>query len=192
MMRLFELLLIVLVSFSCSFEQDCGSSKTNAFTHYIITSSSESIELGKVTIVVFNEPNGDIIFKLPPDEESGWGVTVFEENEGFFKVLNVWRQEAGVLDYWDNDWMSDFKYVWLEKGSIGIKTNNFDDGVVTIFEKPTKESDAIFSFNGVQTFGIEDVCNGWVRIIFRDENGNDQMGWLEPEYQCSNPLSNCD
>lgn len=179
------------VLISCQLQDKCSSARVETFTHYQINQGF--LDSGDSTFLynIYDEPNGEVIYYLQPAEEAGWGVTIVEESGNYFKILNIWRQSAEALDFWKNDWMNEYKYVWIEKGSVGINTKNYDQQLIYLYSKPSTKSKSIGSLNNVQTVIVKDVCNDWANVIAQDHQGKDLEGWLSPKDQCSNPLSAC-
>jgi hypothetical protein len=181
-----------ILSVSCS-SKKCKLASFSAFTHYQINQADEVI-IGTDKLPRFNvydNPNGKVIFNLPPDQESGWGINIVDENENYFKIYNIWRRESKSMYYWENDWMPKFEYVWIEKGSVGINTSNYDGEIIEIHKKPNNKSKIVGYINAVQTVRVFDICGDWAFIEVVNKEGEKVTGWMSPKFQCANPLSTC-
>ena len=141
--------------------------------------------------------NPMVIFNLPSDEESGWGFAIEEIRDGFFKTTNTWSQEfvqetGGIwANIWKNDWMPEYKYVWVKKGTVGTNTRNHNKQTVYLYRKPDTNSKVVGQFNNVQTVVIWDACQNWAYVEAKDVDGKSIKGWLSPKDQCSSPITTC-
>lgn len=190
-MRKIVIIICGLLVFSCK-KEDCSNVGVTCFTHYEINQADDLIiGTDKLPLfAVYNKSDGKVIFNLPPDEESGWGITIVGQSENYFKIYNIWRQEAKTLNYWENDWMNDYKYVWIKKGRVGLNINNYDNQKVPIYSKSNTKSEIIGYIETAQTVSVLDACKDWAYI--KGVNGKEEiLGWLEPKWQCGNPLTTC-
>jgi hypothetical protein len=177
--------------FFCCKTNDCEILNVSCFTHYQINQADEVIiGTDKLPLVNVYDNNGKVIFNLPPDEESGWGITIVSQNENYFKVYNIWSQKAKALNYWNNDWMSDYQYVWVKKGSVGLNINNYDNQKVPIYSKSNTKSEIIGYIKNAQTVRVLDACKDWAYIKGISDK-EEILGWLEPKWQCGSPLTTC-
>lgn len=176
------ILIYLLGIFSCKSKENCDTISLDVFTHPKIID---------VAIDVYDKANGKVIFNLPSDEEAGWGVKIGGESDGYFKIYNIWRQSAKTLNYWENDWMKEYEYVWIEKGNLGLNTKNYDQQSVNLYNRPSSKAKILNTFDNVQTVIVHEVCNNWAYIQGEDKTGKMLKGWLSPKDQCSNPLTTC-
>jgi len=185
------IVIFVFLLFNCDNNQRCKSYDVSAFTHYQINQGAVESNGMDFQIEIFDKPGGSVIFYLPPDEESGWGITITDKRRGYFKIANIWSQASNKLRYWDENWMEDYEFVWIKKGVVGINTENYDGQVVNLFEHPDRSSKVMGRFTDPQTVVVFDVCENWAYVEAKDENNQPIYGWLPPEDQCANPLSTC-
>ena len=169
------------IIFSCK-KDDCNITDVICFTHYEINQADDLI-IGTdklPSFSIYNKPNGKVIFNLPPDEESGWEIDILEKKSDYFKIENVWK----------NNWMNNYKYVWIKKGSVGLNINNYDNQKVPIYSNSNTESEIVGYIENAQTVSVLDTCKDWAYI--KGINGKEEvLGWLEPKWQCGNPLTTC-
>ena len=194
-----QLILLFYVSslLSCKVQRVCDSVDLDAFTHFQINQGV--LKAGDTCFVfaVYDKPNGKVIFNLPSDEESGWGFAIEEIRDGFFKTTNTWSQEfvqetGGIwANIWKNDWMPEYKYVWVKKGTVGTNTRNHNKQTVYLYRKPDTNSKVVGQFNNVQTVVIWDACQNWAYVEAKDVDGKSIKGWLSPKDQCSSPITTC-
>lgn len=182
---------------ACKSQQRCDSFDLGAFTHYQI--NQYNLNAGDDTFVfnVYDKPYGKVIFNLPSDEEAGWGVLIEDIEGEYFKLTNIWSQEyvkskgGHWANYWKKDWMPAYKYVWIEKGTVGINSRNHDGQTVNLYNEPESSSKIIGQFTNIQTLVVWDACENWAYVEVKDENGKKLKGWLSPEDQCANPYTTC-
>ena len=180
--------------FSCDNHQRCKSYNVAAFTHYQINQGTVESNRMDFLIEIFDKPDGNVIFYLPPDEmleSTGWSVSITDKSKGFFKIANIWSQASNKLRYWDENWMEEYEFVWIKQGVVGLNTENYDGQVVNLFEYPDRSSNVSGRFANPQTVVVLDVCENWAYVEAKDENNKPIYGWLPPEDQCANPLSTC-
>lgn len=170
----------------------CDNINLTCFTHYQVNQKKENLPLFNI----YDKPNGKVIFNLPLDEESGWEIEILEKRFNYFKINNIWSKNfveskgGPWANVWENDWMRRYDHVWVEKGSVGLNINNYDNQKVIIYNQPTSKSEIIGFIEKPQTVKILDVCRDWAYI--EGINGNNKIyGWLEPKWQCSNPVTTC-
>ena len=176
MKNMATLLSVYFVVLSCK-TYCCDTISITCFTHYQINQADEVI-IGTDKLppfLVYDEPNGKVIFNLPPDEdffESGWEIDILEEKYNFFKIKNIWGIKYAetqsrrysipknkVYGYnIDSDWMSDYEYVWIEKGSVGLNIDNYDNQKVPLFSRSNTESEIVGHIENAQTVIVLDAC----------------------------------
>lgn len=184
-------MIFVFVVQSCTAQSDCDPINVGVFTHYQINQKEMNAGDSSFIFNIYDSPNGNVIFDLPSDEESGWSLTIIDKSSNYFKVRNIWRQSDQTLNYWEEDWMPEWEYVWIKSGTVGTNTRNHDGQTVYLYGKPENTSTVVGSFTDVQTVAIWDVCSNWALVEAKDAKGNNIKGWLSPLDQCSSPLTTC-
>jgi len=172
---------VCFIILSCK-TNDCDTISITCFTHYQIN-QSDNLIIGTDKLppfYIYNKPNGKVIFNLRPDEESGWEIEILEKKSGYFKIENAWK----------NDISDNYKYVWIKKGSVGLNINNYDNQKVPIYSRSNAQSEIIGYIENAQTVSVLDACKNWAYI--KGVSGKEEiLGWLEPRWQCGNPLTTC-
>lgn len=189
--------LIITISNACTSSKNCDSINVHAFTHFQINQGSLAASDTNFIFNVYDRPNGNVIFNLPSDEEAGWGIVIEEVKHDFFKVINGWSQEhvqkegGAWANIWKHDWMAEYEFVWIQKGTVGTNTQNYDGQVINLHKEPNQSSKTVAKIPYAQTVIIWDACERWAFVEGRNENRERIRGWLAPEDQCANPYTTC-
>jgi len=77
---------------------------------------------------------------------------------------------------------------WIHSSVIGLGTRNYGGETISLRKSPSASSKAVFSFSDERRLHPVDICEGWVRV--RTEDGRHE-GWIEEEWLCGNPVTNC-
>lgn len=185
--------IVLSVVIGCQYNKCSQVENILAFTLYRPDS-----ETGKNVFItkIYDKPNGKIIFNLPSDEGDSWLVEIEEKKSDYFKIRNIWRQKyvqetgGSWANYWKNNWMNNYKYIWVKKGNLEINTRNYDGQKIPLYEIADKSSKIVGYIENAQTVSVLDACNDWAYI--KGVNDKEEvLGWLEPKWQCGNPLTTC-
>jgi len=105
-----------------------------------------------------------------------------------------WLQVSRVFDYDETDYTAS-RGGWIFGQLVGVDTRNYGGAILKLYGEPTKGSDIVSVIPGEMIYAhspmIMDCCEDWAYIYVRDTLGNEYEGWLEPEMQCSNPVTTC-
>jgi len=191
------LIVCIILVLSCSNRDNCKPIDVFAFTHYQINEGSMKVKDFISGIKVFDKPNGSIIFNLPPDDEAGWGVVLIDEEDNYFKIENIWSQEYAKshggywANVWKKNWMSGYQYVWIEKGTVGLNTTNYQGELINLYKNPDETSQVVGQLDKEQTVKVLDACGQWAYIEGTTKNNKKVRGWLSKKWQCGDPYSPC-
>lgn len=132
---------------------------------------------------VREQPRGPIIKKLPlqddPNFEVGVYVTVKASRQG-------WLQIASVADTNDQA----YRDAWVYGRLIAVDTRNYDGSPFNLYRNPDRKSPVIGRIRGERRAPILGCCGRWIYTTIQD-SGKALSGWLEPEMQCPNAVTNC-
>ncbi len=102
------------------------------------------------------------------------------------KVLEIWRvgddDSEVVLEG------SDTGEYWIHHSSLGLGTRNYGSQELCLRDAPDEEGKVVFTFNEEMILMPLDIQGDWVKVKV---DGYDIVGWIEAEWLCSNPLTNC-
>ena len=136
---------------------------------------------------VRNQPNGKIVNKLPLDESKGYESGVYIHMK---KSKNNWIQIDYITGH-SGDTVTKYHDTWVYGGMIGTSTANYNKQVINLYSLPSKKSKITGKINEDQTVSIIGCCGEWVYVIGKGKDGKKVTGWLEPEMQCPNAVTNC-
>ena len=106
--------------------------------------------------------------------------------DGWWKVLEIWRvgddDSEVVLEG------SDTGEYWIHHLALGLATRNYGQEELYLREAPDEGAKVIYTFNKELLLMPLDVQGDWVKVKV---DGYDIIGWIEAEWLCSNPLTNC-
>ena len=131
-----------------------------------------------------NKPNGAVVMTLTSDKS--YVLSLSTPQDGWWKILDYWNAE-------DEDEEttlagSDTGEYWIHHSVIGLATRNYGGQELCLRDAPDEEADVIFTFNKELKLNPIDIQGDWVKVKV---DGYDIVGWIEEEWLCSNPLTNC-
>ena len=130
---------------------------------------------------VRNAPKGKVVGKIVSD-----GMASLE----VMAPKNGWWQIVG--DEYDHPERNDTQFTgsktgyWIHYSVIGINTRNYGSQRLSLRDKPGGK--AVFSFTKELTLHPLEIKGTWVKVQTMDGR---HTGWIEDEWLCGNPLTNC-
>ena len=83
---------------------------------------------------------------------------------------------------------SDTGEYWIHYSALGLGTSNYGGQELHLHAAPHQDADIVFTFNKELTVMPLDFDGDWIKVKV---DGCDVIGWIENEWLCSNPLTNC-
>lgn len=129
-----------------------------------------------------NKPKGAIVGKIPTTEavilnldmaENGWwhmvnGEVIFAETDSIAVINN------GTA--------------WIHNSVIAVATRNYGGERLRLRESPSENSRAVYLFSDEIMLRPVDIKGVWVKVKTLDGK---HSGWIDREWLCGNPLTNC-
>ncbi len=133
---------------------------------------------------ILNKPSGATVMTLSYDEP--YLFTLSSPQDGWWKINDLWN----AADDEDTTSLagSDTGEYWIHYSAIGLGTSNYGGQELHLRAAPDPEADIVFTFNQELMLMPLDVQGDWVKVKV---DGDDIIGWIEAEWLCSNPLTNC-
>ena len=133
---------------------------------------------------ILNKPSGATVMTLPYDEP--YMFTLSSPQDGWWKINDLWN----AADDEDTTSLvgSDTGEYWIHFSVLGLGTSNYGGQELHLRAAPDLEADIVFTFNQELMLMPLDVQGDWVKVKV---DGDDIIGWIEAEWLCSNPLTNC-
>lgn len=125
-------------------------------------------------------PNGKVISRIPTSRTMQLYLT--SQDNGWWKITNYWDTEdenydgiiGGMIHY----------------SCLGVSTRNYGGEKCTLRKEPNAESQGVYHFMSEMTLRpkqLSDDCN-WLLVETIDKKFS---GWIECEWICGNPVTNC-
>jgi hypothetical protein len=141
-----------------------------------------------------DDPNGPTNVR---DGDNGKIVATIPVNS--LAMLSVVAPHDGWWQIWeDKYWLPDEDQAhqlsgsrtgyWIHYSTLTISTRNYGGETLALRENPSEDSRAVFSFNEELSFRPIDIRGEWVKVKTYDGK---YEGWIEEEWLCGNPLTNC-
>lgn len=128
--------------------------------------------------------NGKIIKTIP--HTLTIGICVCEARNGW------WRIAYSHVEDYDNDTeiaLTDSAgEAWVHYSVLAFSTRNYGNQKITLRKSPDKKAAASWSFGKETELRPLDCKNGWIKVSTLDGK---HVGWMEMEWVCGNPLTNC-
>ena len=133
---------------------------------------------------ILNKPSGATAMTLPCDEP--YLFTLTSPQDGWWKINDLWN----AADDEDTTSLagSDTGEYWIHYSALGLGTSNYGGQELHLRAAPHQDADIVFTFNKELTVMPLDFYGDWIKVKV---DGCDVIGWIENEWLCSNPLTNC-
>ena len=130
-------------------------------------------------------PGGTIVFKLDHNEP-GYTVELYEAWNGWFRIspeIETVDQDPIVLKS---------KQAWIHGSQLGAGTRNYGGQKLTFRTRPNANSPIVFTINEEIGVSYVDMVKGWIKVKYTPEKSKKSfVGWIETEWLCPNPVTNC-
>ena len=133
---------------------------------------------------ILNKPSGSTVMTLSYDEPYIFSLS--SPQDGWWKISDIWN----AADDEDTTSLvgSDTGEYWIHFSALGLGTSNYGGQELNLRAAPDPEADIVFTFNKELMLMPLDFEGDWVKVKV---DGYDIVGWIENEWLCSNPLTNC-
>ena len=132
---------------------------------------------------ILNKPMGATVMQLSYDDM--YIFILSSPQDGWWKIEEMSKVEEEEPVSMTG---SDTGEYWIHYSSLGIGTRNYGGQCLTLRAAPDEEADIVYSFTKELELMPMDVQGDWVKVMV---DGEDIVGWIEAEWLCSNPLTNC-
>ena len=132
---------------------------------------------------ILNKPSGATVMQLSYEEI--YIFTLTSPQDGWWKIEELWTAEEDETMSLTG---SDTGEYWIHFSNLGVGTRNYGGECLTLRADPDEEAEIIFTFTQELTLMPMDIQGDWIKVMV---DGSDIIGWIEAEWLCSNPLTNC-
>ena len=139
----------------------------------------------ELTTNILDKPRGATAMTL--SSEVAYIFSLTSPTDGWWKIEEISNAEddedpTAVLTG------SDTGEYWIHYSALGLGTRNYGGQSLTLRTDPDEDADIVFTFNQELLLMPLDFEGDWVKVKV---DGCDIVGWIENEWLCSNPLTNC-
>ena len=138
-----------------------------------------------LTTDILNKPSGATAMTLSSEECYIFSLT--SPTDGWWKIEEI----SNAMDDEDPAAVltgSDTGEYWIHYSALGLGTRNYGGQSLTLRAAPDEDADIVFTFSKELEVMPLDVQGDWVQVMV---DGSYIIGWIEAEWLCSNPLTNC-
>lgn len=148
----------------------------------------------QVLNVSIDDPDGPTNVR---DGVKGRIVATIPENS--LPMFDVVSPRDGWWQIWEDEyWLPDEDQArqlsgsrtgyWIHHSVLIVSTRNYGGETLTLREGPSEDSRVVYTFNEELSLRPIDILGEWVQVKTYDGK---HVGWIEIEWLCGNPLTNC-
>ena len=137
-----------------------------------------------ITTNIRNSPNGAVVISLSSEECYVFDLAT--PRNGWWRVVSFWNAEN-----YDEDTSlegSDTNEYWIHYSVLAVDTRNYGGQTIYLRDAPDEDAAIVAQFDEEMRFRPVDIQGDWVKVKL---DNTDIVGWIEAEWLCSNPLTNC-
>ena len=137
-----------------------------------------------ITTNIRNSPKGSVVITLSSEEFYVFDLTT--PCNGWWRVVSFWNAEN-----YDEDTSlegSDTDEYWIHYSVLAVDTRNYGGQTIYLRAAPDEDAAVVAQYDVEMRFRPVDIQDGWVKVKL---DYTDVEGWIEAEWLCSNPLTNC-
>ncbi|MBQ6166868.1 MAG: SH3 domain-containing protein [Muribaculaceae bacterium] len=139
----------------------------------------------ELTTNILDKPRGATAMTL--SSEVAYIFSLTSPTDGWWKIEEISNAEddedpTAVLTG------SDTGEYWIHYSALGLGTRNYGGQSLTLRTDPDEDADIVFTFDNELEVMPLDVQGDWVQVMV---DGYGIIGWIEAEWLCDSPLTNC-
>ena len=157
------------------------------FTLAAISVKAQSLDVfffdtvGKYTNIR-NAPNGKIVDKVSTSID---GMLIVESPvKGWWVICDnsYYVPDGGLYK------LTGARQFYIHYSCLGVSTRNYGGQTLYLRATPSSRAKVVYSFNDETVFHPMDARGNWVKVSTIDGK---HTGWIELEWLCGNPVTNC-
>ena len=148
-----------------------------SFTAYVQDPDTESPTNIRQT------PGGTVL--VPLEQGQDYMVDIIGQNNGWFKIDMVHCIDP------NNAVDIPGQYGWIHHSVLAVSTANYGNQKLNVYEHPDKATEIVGVIHTEVQVRFSKIYNNWVFITYTDKNGKKISGWIEKDWLCGNPVTNC-
>ncbi len=131
-----------------------------------------------------NSPKGAAVIWL--SSEDFYVFDLATPRNGWWRVVSFWNAEN-----YDEDTSlegSNTGEYWIHYSVLAVDTRNYGGQTIYLRAAPDEDAAVVAQYDEEMRFRPVDIQGDWVKVKL---DNTDIVGWIEAEWLCSNPLTNC-
>lgn len=133
---------------------------------------------------ILDKARGTTVMTLSSDAD--YVFVLSAPQDGWWKILEIWKVGDDDSDVILEG--SDTGEYWIHYLALGVDTRNYGGQELYLRDAPDEDASVVFTFDKEMLLMPLDIHGDWVKV---QVDGYDIVGWIEAEWLCSNPLTNC-
>jgi hypothetical protein len=133
---------------------------------------------------VRDRPKGKVVMSLSADEPYTFDLTT--PRNGWWRIESFWNP-ANADEDTSLEGSSTGEY-WIHYSVIAVGTRNYGGEDVYLRAAPDEDANVVAVFNEEVILRPMDISGDWVKVKL---DNTEIVGWIEVEWLCGNPLTNC-
>ena len=127
-------------------------------------------------------PGGEVLVALEPNND--YGVDIIGQKNAWFKI--------NMVDVFDTDAVDIPGQIgWMHSSVLAVRTRNYGGQKLNVYSFPDKTSEVVGVIKEEIEVRFTKIYKDFVLIRFFDNKGKLIEGWIESEWLCGNPVTNC-
>lgn len=135
---------------------------------------------------VRNAPAGQSVAQLPVGSE--YTVEVCQVSRGWWRI-----QKGSVIMAYGSEYEGEMPLppsnsYWMHYSVLALSSRNYNREALRLYASPSTRSHTVYRFEGEILLRPLGWQGDWVQVETEDRK---HRGWIQGEWLCSNPLTNC-
>jgi hypothetical protein len=136
------------------------------------------------TTNIRNSPRGEVVMSLSADEP--YAFDLMTPRNGWWRIESFYN--VGNYDEDTSLEGSSTGEYWIHYSVVAVSSRNYGGEDIYLRDAPNEDANIVAVFNEEVIFRPLDVAGEWVKVKL---DNTEIVGWIEDEWLCDNPLTNC-
>lgn len=128
------------------------------------------------------DPGGEILVALEKGGE--YMVEIIGQKNSWFKINKIYVFDVDAVDI-------PGKIGWMHYSVLAVRTRNYADQKLNVYSSPDKTSKIVGVIKIETEVRFTKIYNDYLLIRFTDSKGKNIEGWINKDWLCGNPVTNC-
>ena len=131
-----------------------------------------------------DSPKGSVVITVSADDAYVFDITT--PRNGWWRVVSYYNA-ANYDEDTSLEGSSTGEY-WIHYSVIAVSSRNYGGEDIYLRDAPDEDANLVAIFNEEVILRPMDIQGDWVKVKL---DNTEIVGWIEAEWLCSNPLTNC-